>query len=294
MQARRARLTESEKSLAKKIALEKEWEIGAGNGRVLDAAYELFRYRSEGKLLDKVQENKILQARSAFPFEAPLEFKEISPDHGHRTALLGLKLGENSNHVFGELSYRGALHDLLSDSLGYEPYSELTMGDLALRWEEKLFLEKFEILKIRSLPPLDSWIFRKSWSFHLGYQRFKSLPCAAWNCAGATMGGSFGAAFEAGPVLGFLMGAADIEAGKALQKNYRIGIGPSAGLWIPFHSHTKLLLEGEKRWKVFGDSKQINLWRASLSQDIGAFQIRAVLEQWAGFREASVGAYWYF
>lgn len=288
---RRNELSAEERSEAKKIANTDQWNP-PNNPKVLDAAYELVRYKQEGRVIDPTKENQILSVRGIFPPPTELIFNETPPDLGHGTSRFGVNVGKNSKHTFGEITYRAALHDLLASQLGYEPYSELTMGDLVFRWEEKFFLERFDILKLRSIPPLDSWIFRKSWSFRTGVKRFSSLNCKAWNCLGAYMAGGMGFSLPISSAVLFALLELDVEAGKAYVKNHALGVGPSAGLWIPL-GHTKFIFETEKRFKLLGD-KKIPWWKLGVSQSFSTFELRATWQQTAAYEEGALGLYHYF
>lgn len=295
---RKARLHSHEIELVKKI-LDGE-EVALPRGReaaVLDTAYEFHRYRSEGKGEDSSLEKKILALRriSSDPVET-FSFQETPPEEGHPTSRVSLSGGATRDHAFGELSYRGTLHDLLSDPTGYESFSELTMGDFRLRWEdERLFLDRFDLLRLRSLSPWAMLVPKTAWSFRVGAQRRKEMDCRAWNCLAGQLGGGAGLSGRFGPLLAFLLLETDVEAGAPFEKNFRWTGGPTAGLWAPLWKGARALAEADFRWRLAGERRTPRSYRLGLAQSFGRrSEIRVQGEKNRGHREAQAGYFYYF
>ncbi len=291
-------LDSSERRAASRLADGEDAALPAGReSLVLDAAYELWRYRTEGTK-EMALEKQLLQKRAAFPgptktFSYP---KERSPEQGQPTSRLGFFGGANREHTLLELQYRGTLHDLLSHPLGYEQASELTMGDLHLRYEaKKIFLDSFEVLRIRSLSPRDSWFPKKAWSFRLAADRAKEFSCTGWHCMVGTLSGGMGLSYEMASVLFFAIGELDFEYGGVLEKNFRLGFGPSGGLAFPLWTGARGTLEGQKRWRLAGETRQRAAARLSLNQDLSRsweFRVSAGVQR--SYREGLAGFLFYF
>jgi hypothetical protein len=305
-------------SRAKKLAAEfadlsgaerdqvEEWARGRQAGSLppgreallLDAAYDLWRYRNEAKGQNGTEtENLLLRERARYP-QKPKEysFRETPPDLGHRSSRIGLFGGADRNHAFAELQYRGTFHDLLAPPEGYEPFGELTMGDFHARFEHnRVFLDRVDVLRIRALAPRSIWFPRFAWSFRLAWDRAKEMRCADWHCGRGLLNGGGGISYELGPALLFALAEADLEAGGVFDPNCRIAVGPSAGIFLPLWPGGRVLLEGEYRWRLLGERRQRRPVRAGISQTLSTnWEIRGTAESNRGYREASLGFLHYF
>jgi hypothetical protein len=287
LRAYREELLPGEAGLVQELAERGAAEPKNREALLLDAAYELWRYRTEGKAGDPEVESRLLARRSKFPAAAPPEISEKPPEQGHPSTRVGLAIGASRENSFAELSYRAALHDLLAEPVGYEENSELAMGDLRLRVEDNaFFLERFDLLRLRSLAPRERWIPRGAWAFRAGVARAKEFPCESWNCLSGGIEGGWGAAARLGPLLGFALVQAGAEAGRPFDRGYRIGAGPAGGLFAPLWAGARILLEGDWRLHLLGSRLAKREARLGLSQSLGrAWEMRAQFEVERGYRE---------
>lgn len=245
---------------------------------VLDAAYELFRFRhATGQNLneeEKKTEDALLKARGEYA-AAPLAltWKETPPEKAHRTQRVGLAVGGLSRggerRFFSEFRYRPALHDLLQPSDGYEPGSELSMGDTRFRAEKRFFLERFDLIRIRSVSPRDSWVPKVAWNFLLGSSREKVIPCEGWHCTLYRLQGGAGLSQSLGSGLYFIYLDATQDFGSVLSRHFRLAIGPEGGLFLPLGKGFRLLLEGGREWSVWGEGEGFLHGKASVSYSVG-------------------------
>lgn len=263
---------------------------------IVDAAYDLWRYRTEGKKNDDAVERRLLNLRRQYGASEVLEVREVSPDKGHSTSRMGLSYGFANRGSFAELSYRVALHDLLSNSLGYEPSSELSMGDLRLRWQsDRLFLERIDVLRLRSLGPYEAWFPRTAWSFRLGAERKKEMECEAWRCLGTIASGGAGLSLRVGPLLVFGLGELDAEWAGVFEPDYRISVGPTAGIFSPLWSGGRVLAEGQWRIRLLGEKRQKRSLKVGLNQDLHkSWEIRVEGIAERSSREALLKVHHYF
>jgi hypothetical protein len=294
LKARKERLGEGEASLASALTEDPSLAIRPGReAPVLDAAYDLFRYRLESRSLAARKgaapvEQALLARRAKAGAGDEISFSERPPHEGHRTARIGIAGGKDRRAWFGELAYRGTLHDLLARPLGYEPSSELSMGDLRVRWQGgRIFAERFDLLRLRSLSPAERWFPSRAWSFRVGYARAKEMGgCRDWKCGHALLNGGMGMAAMLGPVHIFGLGEIDFEAGGVFDPDYRLSLGPSLGLFLPLWPGGRFLAEGEARFRLAGERRQKRSLRAGLNQDWGSGEIRAEGAADRGEREA--------
>lgn len=265
---------------------------------LLDAAYELWRYRTEGKkAMDPEVESKLLTARARYNEPTlPPPGGDFPPDRGHATGRAYLAYGQDRAHGFAEIGYRGALHDLLADPRGFEDYSELSMGDLRVRAEDgTLFLERFDILRLRSVAPRERWIPRWSWSFRTGFTRAKEFGCAGWGCSAGQIEGGGGVSAKLGPFLAFALAETGFEAGKPYDRGYRWGAGPAGGLLAPLWPGGRALLEGEWRWRLLGSAWARRTARLGIAHTFSArWEARVTGETSRAYREGLVQVNYYF
>jgi hypothetical protein len=300
LRSMRDALSENEKALAERIAEggSTEAPLSSDASKVLDAAYELWRYRFEGKTPTSPEtEAKILAARAKIsdpPQE--IEIKGTPPELGHSTSRVYGAFGLDRLHEFAEVGYRGKLHDLLASAEGYEEYSELSMGDLRARIEDgKIYLERADILRLRSLAPRETWIPRLAWSFRTGFERAKEFDCSAWGCSAAEIEGGAGFSTKLGPLLGFALLGGGFEAGKPFDRGYRLGIGPEGGMFTPLWSGARALLEGTWRLRVLGSQVSRRGAALGVAQTFSRnFEARLTTEVTYGYREGVAQMTFYF
>ncbi|MGZ3662573.1 MAG: Lnb N-terminal periplasmic domain-containing protein [Bdellovibrionota bacterium] len=299
LKALRDELQKGEDPLVDQLATTGEAPLVPGReALLLDAAYELWRYRTEAKKTDHPQvEGRLLTARSRFP-EPIREVKaeELAPDQGHPSARAYAAYGLDRRNGFFEAGYRGTLQDLLASPEGYEDYSELSMGDIRVRAENgSLFLERADVLRLRSVAPREEWIPRWAWAFRTGFERAKEFACAGWDCSSGEIEAGVGAAARVGPAVGFAMLGGGVEAGKPFDRSYRVGAGPSLGLVSPLWRGARLLVEGEWRARVMGSQTGKRGATGGLSQTFSRnWEARVAAEVERGYREALAQVNFYF
>jgi hypothetical protein len=264
---------------------------------LLDAAYDLWRYQTEAKKnTQSGVERELLKRRAGAGEPSAPMIKERPPHEGHPTNRIGLGSGRDRVAAFGELSYRGTLHDLLANPLGYEPSSELSMGDLRIRWQEgEIFAERFDLLRLRSLSPTERWFPGKAWSFRLGFFRAKEMPCRAWRCSAGRADGGIGISWRLGPFQFFMLAELDLEAGGVFSPGYRFAAGPTGGVFFPLWRGARAFSEARYRWGLLGEKRQARNAFLGLNQDIGQrVELRLEGEVFRGEREAVIKLHYYF
>jgi hypothetical protein len=277
LEARKASLAEGEAGLVSALLEDPARPLPSGReAAVLDAAYDLWRYNTDGKRGDPETEAVLLARRAKFPALPPPVVREPPPETGHHTNRASLAFGSGDEAAFGEITYRGTLHDLLGNPLGYEPDSELSMGDIRFRWQKKIFLERLDLLRIRSLAPREPWFPSWAWSFRLGYGRAKEMRCRDWKCGHGILNGGGGMAWRLGPVHLFALAELDAELGSVFGPDYRFALGPSGGFYFSLWPGARALLEGDYRFRLAGEKRQKRSARLGLNQDLASeWDVRA-------------------
>src|SRR5918999_5649730 len=153
--------------------------------------YLLYKGATEENSASFEARNKsILLARSKLKV-APIPFniRPVSgaPDAGHKTMRAGLGAGWREGEFFNEANFRLAFHDLLDPEYGYTPGAQIQALGLTLRHYPRRShtrLEKFTLLEILSLSPVDALFASPSWKMNAALdtiQRDKCRFCRAVN-----------------------------------------------------------------------------------------------------------------
>jgi hypothetical protein len=265
----------------------------------LDTAYELWRYRKdENASVNPAAEIKLLAARNQF--QAPPTPVDLSPlrppEEGHPSSRAYAALGTDRTKTFAEVGYRGSLQDILADPQGYEDYSELSMGDIRARVQEgKIFLERIDVMRLRSVAPRERWIPRFAWSFRTGFERAKEFNCTAWGCSAGEIEGGFGSSARLGPLVVFALLQGGFEAGKPFDRNYRFGAGPQGGVFTPLWKGARAIVEGEYRLRLMGSQLSKHSANAGIAQTFSPnWEARVTAEVDRGYREGLAQLSFYF
>ena len=98
-----------------------------------------------------------------------------SPDHGHASGRITAGGGTTGGHPFASFALRPAYHALDDAAAGFVPGASIQFLDGELRaWAtDELSLERFDVLAIRSLSPVDALFHPVSWSVDARVSRWR-------------------------------------------------------------------------------------------------------------------------
>lgn len=147
--------------------------------RIVDASYQLLRYRQTGKQREAAiakQRFKLLKLLNSYPLpEQPASVPEppVKPDLGHDSQMLSFSTGYRNNRWFSDLNYRLSYHDLLDNSVGFYQGAQINFFDTSLRLYEDgdVQLQKLEVLNITSISPRDRFFKPYSWRVSGGLEQ---------------------------------------------------------------------------------------------------------------------------
>jgi hypothetical protein len=249
----------------------------AARAAVLGTAYDLFRYRylvnREATADERARARAILLARSDVPVEgsplSPVPTPAVRPDQGHGTARAGLGVGVRDGQFYLEARFRPGYHALMDPAGGYTAGAQIDFLDLTLRYYTKhndARVHRFTLVDIVSLAPVDGFFHPISWKVGTGmFSRLvpqgRSNDLAeeyVWRSNG-------GAGLAVEPWvngLAYLLADATVDYSPALDEDYAIGGGASAGLFFGPLSD---------RWKghLFASVTRFALGDVSTSSSIG-------------------------
>lgn len=246
----------------------------ARQAAVLDVATDYFLYKAATESDPapfEAQNKTVLLARSRLKGSAPATvYQPFSgpPDQGHNIIRAGVGIGWREGDFFTESNFRLAFHDLLDPEYGYTPDAQIEALSIALRHYHRrndTRIDRFTLLNITSLSPIDSLFLKPSWKLDTGFDTVQRNGCRY--CLAGRANGGIGLAAESHWLKREVyFGFAEIvsEYGKAFERGYRIGGGLSVGV----------LVDITDRWKVAATTAYLGFplgekkpeWRVSAQQ----------------------------
>ena len=221
--------------------------------RILDLASDFLRYKSIDvpKQADLYRDltREVLTARSQLKIPSVPSLIEpftLQPEIGHATSRASMGIGWREDEVFEEVSIRAAYHDLLDPEAGYTPGAQIEALKLQVRHyagHNQFRVERFTLLDIVSLSPIDKLFRTPSWKIRVGQETLHHGSCRY--CSSGNFNGGVGAAVQwsgIGTPIFFGFGEIDANVSGAFQRNHRIGGGSTVGFLAHPHNRWGLLL----------------------------------------------------
>jgi hypothetical protein len=147
--------------------------------QVLDCASEYIQYCYADKQYSQKEYQTIfinvLKLRSTI--NNTITYSPLAPpppEDGHYSSRINIQMGSFENDTFTELSYRPAYHDLCDDTSGFVSGSQIIFGEIAARyyWDtQKIQFQRFDIIDIESIAPINPLIKPLSWKIITGFER---------------------------------------------------------------------------------------------------------------------------
>ncbi|MDT7042583.1 DUF4105 domain-containing protein [Candidatus Nitronereus thalassa] len=221
--------------------------------KILDLASDYLRYKTvdvpdEASLYRELT-REVLLARSQLkqpslpPFIEPFT---LQPESGHDTSRVSVGVGWREDETFEELAIRGAYHDLLDPETGYTPGAQIEIFGLHMRHyarRNQLRVERFTLLDILSLSPIDRLFRAPSWKIKIGHESLRHGTCRY--CSSGNLNGGAGAAVQwsgIGTPTFFGFGEIDANVSTGFQRNHRIGGGSTIGMLANPHPRWGVLI----------------------------------------------------
>ena len=190
------------------------------------------------------------------------------PELGHKTSRVGLGSGWRQDEFFEELSVRAGYHDLLDPEIGYTPGAQIEVMSFNFRHynrRDQTRLERFKLVDIVSLSPMDSLFKPASWKISAGYDTVNRADCRY--CGNVNVNGGVGAAAETRWLrheMYFAFAELDANYSHAFDENHRVGGGGTVGWLADLTERWKILLSTTYlRYPLGEDSDD---WRFSFQQ----------------------------
>ena len=197
------------------------------------------------------RQRSLLVTRSRLPMTSPetdiAPFTQ-RPELGHQTSRVGLGSGWRQDEFFEELSVRAGYHDLLDPGIGYTPGAQIEVMSFSFRHynrRDQTRLERFKLMDIVSLSPMDSLFKPPSWKISAGYETVNRPDCRY--CGNLNVNGGAGAVTETRWLrheMYFAFAELDANYSHAFDENHRVGGGGTVGLLADLTERWKILLSG--------------------------------------------------
>ena len=189
---------------------------------------------------------------------------KTDPTGSHHARNISLEAGEVQGQGFVELGHRQAYHDLIDPQGGFRIGTQLRFWDGSIQYrDDRLKLEHFDFLSVNSYNPITPFKTPLSWGFNVGWQQ------EALDRDGQFSEDEQHGVFNLKTQFGYSYANQDrkhlcyaqiqnqFEAGKALDKGWRLGIGPTVGCQNIWSDHFNSLLQVELPY--WEDSHQFQL-----------------------------------
>jgi len=218
---------------------------------IVDSAYRYLRYKNtfNGRkekitrrsflLLRHLNKNTVDIDVAAFTQVTP-----VRPDKGHKTTMWAIGGGERDTQPYLQFQYRASYHDLIDPLAGYYSGMSLNMMNAIIRIyrDDKVKLEKAELLDIVSLSPRNDFFTPWSWKANVSIEQQWTSGKDTLVTQGSGGGGVSYQPLENSYV--FLFATARLEFNKKLDN--LISVAPGVHLGFLYNwSKTGLLLEAE-------------------------------------------------
>ncbi len=221
---------------------------------VVETAYQFVQYQYVAQKLElgdyRKQSFQALKARNKLKESGNfVELKEgKSPVQSHDSMRATLGVGFKNGEAFQEISYRPAYHSLSDDSYGLLRGAEINFLNTVLRHydhQDKTVLERFDLLGIRSISPINRMFTPISFQVLAGIQRTMDPQTQEEGYLADLTAGGGGTYALRDNIWLFAMGNAKAAYGGFLQRNQYGALGANVGVYADFE-RWRLLAEAEK------------------------------------------------
>lgn len=243
--------------------------------QLLEMAYDNLYFAQANGTTDKTFAQKRL--RELLLFRSQLDIPKqrqkpttpTDPIHGHGAKSMGITIERTQGKNGLALSHRTAYHALSDPQTGYNIGQLLFLNTTVQIQKDTIKLANLDILSVKSVNPITSYKHPRSWGTDIGYQQvaidskgnFSRHQTHGVGIIAGQMGyaGSF---FDNQLICGGYF-KAELQAGKALKHNIRLGLSPTAQCqWQLANNWQAITTVNLPYWH---DSKQ---WQTQLSGQI--------------------------
>jgi hypothetical protein len=242
--------------------------------KILEMAYDYLYLQFIGRKVEPVfaqpRLRQLLSMRSEIDLEKQRQQPQrpkVDPTQAHDARHFSVNMGELQGEKFVELGHRQAYHDLIDPQGGFRTGTQLLFWDGSIQYrDDELKLEHFDVLSVNSYNPMTPFKTPLSWGFNLGWkqealdQKGQFSEQEQHGIANLQVQMGYSYANPAREHLCYMQLQNHIQAGKALDQGWRVGMGPTIGCQNIWSDHINSLLQLELPY--WEDSKQ---WQLKLN-----------------------------
>jgi hypothetical protein len=214
---------------------------------------------------------KILRSRSELGLSRDEAMYQVptpvQPDKGHLSNRFAIGAGIKRDTFFEEIRLRPAYHHIMDNDNGYVEGAQLIFADLGLRHypaDRKLVLQDLDVIDIFSLTPRDKYFHPISWKIKTGFTRITGNDDQDHLVYEINPGAGF-AIKNALSGLTYAMLETGLNVGGALDGNYAVGAGGSAGFIKRVSDFWKVHLFAKDVYYGLGD--RFNAFEATMQNN---------------------------
>ncbi|MGE8654240.1 MAG: DUF4105 domain-containing protein [Acinetobacter gandensis] len=226
--------------------------------KILEMAYDHLYLQLIGRKVDAEFAQPRLRQILALRSQSDIEKQRIEPAipsldpvKGHHARTFDVALGEVQGEQFLELSHREAYHDLIDPQGGFRIGTQLMFWNGSIEYrEDMLKLSHFDFLSVNSYNPITPFKTPLSWGFNLGWQQAsvdqgQFSETEQHGVAELKAQSGYSWADQARTHLCYVQTQTQFQVGKALDKGWRAGIGPTLGCQNIWSERVNTLLQAE-------------------------------------------------
>ncbi|QQN40282.1 DUF4105 domain-containing protein [Acinetobacter sp. CS-2] len=242
--------------------------------KILEMAYDDLYLQFIGRKVEPVFAQPRLRQLLSMRSEIDLDKQrpqpqrpKVDPTQAHDARHFSVNMGEVQGEKFVELGHRQAYHDLIDPQGGFRTGTQLLFWDGSIQYrDDELKLEHFDFLNVNSYNPMTPFKMPLSWGFNLGWkqealeQKGQFSEQEQHGIANLQVQMGYSYANPAREHLCYMQLQNHIQAGKALDQGWRVGMGPTIGCQNIWSDHINSLLQLELPY--WEDSKQ---WQLKLN-----------------------------
>lgn len=242
--------------------------------KILEMAYDDLYLQFIGRKVEPVfaqpRLRQLLSMRSEIDLEKQRQQPQrpkVDPTQAHDASHFSVNMGELQGEKFVELGHRQAYHDLIDPQGGFRTGTQLLFWDGSIQYrDDELKLNHFDFLSVNSYNPITPFKMPLSWGFNFGWkqealdQKGQFSEQEQHGIANLQVQMGYSYANPAREHLCYMQLQNHIQAGKALDQGWRVGMGPTIGCQNIWSDHINSLLQLELPY--WEDSKQ---WQLKLN-----------------------------
>lgn len=240
------------------------------HAKILEMAYDHLYLQLIGRKVSaeeaqpKLRQILALRSQSELPKQRVEPTRpKLDPVQGHHARTFSATVGEVQGEKYIELGHREAYHDLIDPQGGFRIGTQLMFWDGSIQYRDDEFkLNHFDFLSVNSYNPITPFKTPLTWGFNFGWQQasvddgqFSETEQHGVAELKAQTGYSW--ANQQRTHLCYVQSQIQVQAGQALDKGWRVGVGPTLGCQNIWSDRINSLVQVELPY--WEDSHQWNL-----------------------------------